>query len=65
MNDHDMPDEKDIDILSHIKSLGGYATENQIGSPKRISNLVNLGYISQIWINTYELTELGESAAKQ
>lgn len=50
-------------LLNHIRSLGVVSANNM--RPTAIKRLLELGFIRQVWIGNYALTEEGERARKQ
>ena len=55
---NDQPTQKDLENLKHIQSLG-IASDNQMSSGA-ISKLLANGWIRQVWIGSYALTDAGK-----
>jgi hypothetical protein len=58
-----MADQRLHELLNHIHSLGVVSAPDQI-SQAAVKKLLEMGYIRQVWIGSYALTEAGEHARR-
>ena len=59
-----MIDEHTQNLLNHVHSLGVIHAPDQV-SHAAANKLLEMGYIRQVWIGTFALTEAGERVRRE